>query len=74
MTHPALFSRRTALKLGLAAGACACFFPAQLLATSPKPGSKPSSQSDPKRAQRLAQGFAGVTQGAQAWLAQAVGP
>jgi hypothetical protein len=78
MTHPALFTRRSALKfglklglgLGLTAGACACFFPARLLAASPKPDFKP----DPKRAQRLAQGFAGVTQGAQAWLTQAVGP
>lgn len=78
MTHPALFSRRSALKLGLkfglglglTAGVCACFFPAQLLAASPKPDSKPNA----KRAQRLAQGFAGVTQGAQSWLTQAVGP
>lgn len=45
-------------------------FPARLLAASPKPGSKP----DAKRAERIAQGFAGLTKGAQAWLAQAVGP
>jgi hypothetical protein len=65
MTHATLLSRRTALKFGLTLSACACFFPSSLLAAAP---------AQPERAARIATGFAGIVQGAQAWLTQAVGP
>lgn len=65
MTASPCLSRRLFLKLG-ALGACACFFPAALLA-APAPRNA-------ARARRIAKGFAGVSEGARAWLAQAVGP
>lgn len=67
MHHATLLSRRTVLQFGLALGACACFFPSRLLAAAP-------ARPDAERAARIAAGFAGISQGAQAWLTQAVGP
>lgn len=66
MHHATLLSRRTVLKFGLALGACACFFPSRLLAATP-------TRPDAERDARIAAGFAGVVQGAQDWLTQAVG-
>ncbi|MBI5518591.1 MAG: L-2-amino-thiazoline-4-carboxylic acid hydrolase [Desulfovibrio sp.] len=67
----AIFSRRsflgTGIRLGLA-GACACFFPASLLAAQQSPAGL-----DPARTDGLKAEFAGVSMGAEAWLAPRVG-
>ncbi len=68
MTGPALFSRRSFLLAGLA-GACACYFPAGLLAATPVV----PATADPARTAGLTAEFAGVSQGAQEWLAPRLG-
>ncbi|MDP2849424.1 MAG: L-2-amino-thiazoline-4-carboxylic acid hydrolase [Humidesulfovibrio sp.] len=69
MHEPTLFSRRTMLRfgltLGLGFGACACFFPARLLAAGTTP--------DAGRAKALQAQFGGVSQGVEAWLAPRTG-
>ncbi|HWR03068.1 MAG TPA: L-2-amino-thiazoline-4-carboxylic acid hydrolase [Humidesulfovibrio sp.] len=76
MTAPALFSRRSflfsSLRAGLGlglAGACACYFPAGLLAAT----SAAPAAADPARTAGLSAEFAGVSQGAEAWLAPRLG-
>ncbi len=70
MHSTAFLTRRRFLtqgfRLGLGFTACACFFPAGLLAATPRKA--------PERAVRIARGFAGVVQGAQAWLTPVIGP
>lgn len=67
----AFLSRRrflfTGVRLGLA-GACACFFPASLLAAQGSPAG-----ADSARAAGLKAEFAGVSMGAEAWLAPRIG-
>jgi len=64
-------SRRSFLRLGLGAGACACFFPARLLAAPPAPAASGPDETSAARA--LQAEFNGVSQGAEAWLAPRTG-
>jgi hypothetical protein len=61
-------ARRRFLNFGVAAG-CSCFFPSPLIA-APTAG---RVAVDDERAQRLQDEFAGLSQGAQAWLTPRVG-